>query len=1041
MYKMNKMKRFLVLLAFAGTSLSAAAQDTIASGNCGASGSNLTYVVTAYLGDTSLRIEGTGNMASYANATAMPWYAFISKITAVAIGNGVATIGNYAFYGCIGLTNLNIPSSVTTIGTSAFRNCRLTSLVIPKNVTSIGNDAFYGNSTLKKLTIDSSGTSLSLYRTTFASGSSTYGGTFYNCPIDTVYWGRNLTVNNQYTSSYYSTFGTAVKEVIFTANITSIPNYTFRDCITLLSITIPNAVTSIGDYAFYGCTGFTSITIPPLVTSIGQYAFYNCAGITALSIPSLVTTIGASAFRNCRLTSLTIPKNVTSIGETAFYGNNTLTKLTIDSGSTSLSLYGRYINGSDWYGTFYGCPIDTVYWGRNLSVSYYYTTISNRRAAFGTEVKEVIFTNNITSIPNHTFRACTNLLSITMPNAVTSIGQYAFYGCTGLTSITIPPLVTSIGVAAFYNCTGITALSIPSLVATIGESAFCNCRLTSLTIPTNVTSIGNDAFYNNTTLTKVIIDDFNTSLSLYRITYGSSTYAGTFYGCPIDTVYLGRNLTASNYYSSVNYPIFGTAVRDVTFSVNVTAISNYAFSGCNSLSTITSNAIFPPALGTNAFQYVYVNIPVYIPCQSRNSYTYSPEWSTVFNNFIGLSDTTFYAAVRCGNLPYFDANFSGLTQSGVYYDTLRNINGCDSIIELTLSFYPNVPLTNYAASFCQGGIYTDNHFANLTQAGNYYDTLQNINGCDSVVCLTLSIYPNVPLTNYAASICQGNIYNDNHFTNLTAAGNYYDTLQNVNGCDSVVCLTLTVNSLPPVPIISQNDAVLTSSSATGNQWYLNDTLIVGATGQTYICTQNGQYTVTVTNTAGCSSTSAAVIVTISQQFIPVSNIADLPAEATVGTPLTLAGTVEPSNATNQTIVWNVVDAGGTGANIIGNNLFVTAAGTAVISASIANGTAAGTDYVQGFYIKVNQDSVGIKQLTIENGELKIYPNPVDEQLTIKNEELREGSIVEIFDVVGRRLNNYQFSIVNSQLNIDVSHLAAGMYFLKIGNKVARFVKE
>ncbi|MBE6594490.1 MAG: leucine-rich repeat domain-containing protein, partial [Ruminococcaceae bacterium] len=74
--------------------------------------------------------------------------------TSVTIGDGVTSIGNYAFYNCTGLTSVTIGDGVTSIGDSAFRGClSLTSINIPDGVTSIGNSAFYGCTILTSVTI------------------------------------------------------------------------------------------------------------------------------------------------------------------------------------------------------------------------------------------------------------------------------------------------------------------------------------------------------------------------------------------------------------------------------------------------------------------------------------------------------------------------------------------------------------------------------------------------------------------------------------------------------------------------------------------------------------------------------------------------------------------------------------------------------------------------------------------------------------------------------------------------------------------------
>ena len=185
-------------------------------------------------------------------------------------------LGDYAFWGCSGLTSLTLPSGVTSIGRNAFDSCSgLTSMTIPSSVTSIGGAAFGGCSGLTSLTIPS--------------------------------------------------------------GVTEIGDEAFSGCSGLTSLSLPSSVTSIGDYAFWGCSGLTSLAIPSGVTKIGIYAFKDCSGLTSLSLPSGVTSISKSAFEGCSgLTSLTLPSGVTEIGESAFQYCSGLTSLTIPSSVTSI---------------------------------------------------------------------------------------------------------------------------------------------------------------------------------------------------------------------------------------------------------------------------------------------------------------------------------------------------------------------------------------------------------------------------------------------------------------------------------------------------------------------------------------------------------------------------------------------------------------------------------------------------------------------------------------------------------------------------------
>lgn len=139
--------------------------------------------------------------------------------------------------------------------------------------------------------------------------------------VDGIYYNiqnsEKLTVEVTYKGSSYSAYsdeytGKVVipESVIYsgkTYSVTMIGYHSFRDCLGLISVTIPNSVTIIGQYAFSGCSTMTSVTIPNSIESIYSYAFSGCTSLVSITIPQSVTRIGKYAFEDCSgLTSVHI---------------------------------------------------------------------------------------------------------------------------------------------------------------------------------------------------------------------------------------------------------------------------------------------------------------------------------------------------------------------------------------------------------------------------------------------------------------------------------------------------------------------------------------------------------------------------------------------------------------------------------------------------------------------------------------------------------------------------------------------------------------
>ena len=147
-----------------------------------------------------------------------------------------------------------------------------------------------------------------------------------------------------------------------------------------------------------------------------------------------------------------------------------------------------------------------------------------------------------------------------------------------------------------------------------------------------------------------------------------------------------------------------------------------------------------------------------------------------------------------------------------------------------------------------------------TASGVYTDSLTSIYGCDSIVTTTLTVIP-VDSTTEVIDLCDGDSLLINGVY-VTTSGTYVDSLQTINGCDSLA--TMIVGFLAVDASASQAGHVLTASNASASyQWVDCDNSnapISGATSQSYTATANGNYAVMVTSN-GCTAMSSCFEVT------------------------------------------------------------------------------------------------------------------------------------------------------------------------------------
>lgn len=457
----------------------------------------------------------------------------------------VVGIGDRAFAGCLGLTNVTLGSGVMELGASVFSGC--TNLVTIKVhalnpvFSSVDGVLFDRHRTVLIQFPEGKDGSYAIPKTVTRLGA----GSFAHC--------RRLS------------------GIVIPYSVTTVEDGAFIGCTGFTNVALGSGVVGLGKNAFQGCTNLTSVTIPNSITSIADGVFLDCLSLTGVVIPAGVVSLGNRVFAGCAaLTQLSIPHAVTSIGNAAFTGCARLTEIEVEALNPVFGSWEGVLFEKD-RATLVRCPE-----GKAGSYSVPYSVRSIADGAFSNcrGLTNLALGSRVASIGNEAFAGCNGLTRVTIPDEVDTLGRGSFLGCTGLTNVAVGRKVAQIGEAAFSGCTNLARIEVQALNPDFSEVAgalFDKTRTTLLRCPEGktgsymlsrtVSGIAEGAFAGCQRLTAIVVDAANpTYSSLEGVLFNRQR--ATLLQCPAGKV------------GSYNVP------------KTVTAVGNGAFTDCTLLTAV-----------------------------------------------------------------------------------------------------------------------------------------------------------------------------------------------------------------------------------------------------------------------------------------------------------------------------------------------------------------------------------------------------------------------------------------------------------------------
>ncbi len=449
-------------------------------------GKDLTWSLSE---DDVLTISGEGDMFDYDTTDDRGWKEeYSGGPHKVVLEEGVTSIGDSAFMGCVNIEEVTIPDSVTDIGEDAFFGCWcLEKVEISANVTEIGKQAFYACGSLEEIVVLEDNPNYSSENGVLFNKDGSELICYPGGLSDQIYYEVPESVTSIANYAFYAGNGiTPMCKLMFKGDAPDFgkrafkdeevtiyypeDNKTWKDVITkdfggeITWMPYDPVETSVEDVSMTGKCGDNAtyeLTFDGVLTIFGSGDIYDYpeeawgdrkGEIRTIIIKNGITGIGKSAFSYCgNLTSVEIPDTVTKIDDYAFSGCEKLESFTIPVGVSEigygiLNLYNNIEISVDENNEHFVVDEKGVLYSKDKSILV--QSLNNLR-------EDYVIPDGVTTISDYAF-SCTNITAITIPDSAEYIGDGVFYCCHNLTSLTIPSSVTSAEYGFFDNCSDLT---------------------------------------------------------------------------------------------------------------------------------------------------------------------------------------------------------------------------------------------------------------------------------------------------------------------------------------------------------------------------------------------------------------------------------------------------------------------------------------------------------------------------------------------------------------------------------------------------------